>query len=118
MAEVLRSESDTDHRYRITRTDRGFLLSSSQKSEMGLMIGPAEWLYKTREAAEKGLDLIMLMNAWWITIIRGYPAGNLPERCEAAAKEHERVVKELGDEPLVGAEVRELRLRDNRDEAC
>jgi hypothetical protein len=42
MAEVLRSEADTDHRYRITRTDRGFLVSMSQKSEMGLMIGPAE----------------------------------------------------------------------------
>jgi hypothetical protein len=52
--EVLRKESDTDRRYRLTRTARGFLLSRAQKGEMGLMLGPAEWLYRTFEAARKG----------------------------------------------------------------
>jgi hypothetical protein len=48
---------------------------------MGLLLGPSEWLCQTREAAEKGLDLIMLMNAWWTAITRGYPPGDLPQRC-------------------------------------
>jgi hypothetical protein len=54
MTEVLREESDTNHRYRITRTDQGFLLSLRQKDQMGLLLGPAEWLYRTYEAADKG----------------------------------------------------------------
>jgi hypothetical protein len=59
---------------------------------------------------EKGLDLIMLINAWWIAITRGYPPGDLPQRCETAAAEHERTVARLDDKPLVGTEVRELRV--------
>jgi hypothetical protein len=59
MAELLRSESDTDHRYRIMRTERGFLVSSRQKNESGLLLGPSEWLYRTYEAANKGLDLVI-----------------------------------------------------------
>jgi hypothetical protein len=50
----------------------------AQKSEIGLMLGPSEWLYRTFESAEKGLDFVMLMNAWWVAITRGYPAGDLP----------------------------------------
>lgn len=42
MAELLRKESDTKQRYRITRTDRGFLLSLRQKDELGHLSGPAE----------------------------------------------------------------------------
>ena len=115
MAEVIRAESDTDHRYRITRTQRGFLLSSTRKSEFGLLMGPSEWLYKTREAAEAGLDLIVLMNAWWGAINRGYPVGDLPERCEKASAAHASIVGALRDQPLIGREVREL--REHEDDA-
>lgn len=109
MAELVRNESDTDHRYRITSTPRGYLVSCSQKGETGLMLGPSEWLYRTQEAAEKGLDFVMLMNAWWMAMMRGYPAGDLPGRCEAAAQDHQRVVERLNDQPLIGREVKELR---------
>jgi hypothetical protein len=109
MAEVLRQDSDTNHRYRITRTDQGFLLSLRQKDQMGLLLGPAEWLYRTFEAADKGLDLLILMNAWWTAIALGYPVGDLPQRCEVAGAEHNQVVEKLNDQPLIGAEVRELR---------
>jgi hypothetical protein len=111
MAEVLRAESDTNHRYRITKTDRGFLVSSRKKDEIGLFLGPAEWLYRTREAAEKGLELVMLMNAWWTAIMHGYAVGDLPQRCEVAAAEHNRIIEKLNDRPIIGAEVRELRSR-------
>jgi hypothetical protein len=111
MAELLLSESDTDHRYRLTRTHRGFLVSLMQKSEAGLLIGPSEWLYRTSETAESGLRLVMLMNAWWSAITRGYAAGDLPQRCEAAAATHRELILRMDDEPLVGREVRELRLQ-------
>ncbi len=39
--------------------------------EIGLMMGPSERLYRTKEAAEKGLALVMLMNAWWSAITHG-----------------------------------------------
>ena len=110
MAEVLRTESDTDHRYQVSPTDRGFLLSSRQKSKAGPLLGPSEWMYQTQEAAEKGLRLAMLMNAWWTAITRGYPIGQLPQRCEAAAAEHKEAIDRLNDEPLIGMEVRNLRL--------
>jgi hypothetical protein len=58
----------------------------------------------------------MLMNAWWRAITLGYPAGDLPQRCKAATAEHTRIVESLGDQPLVGAEVRELRLKYDGDE--
>jgi len=109
MIEVLRTESDTEHRYRILRTDRGVLLTTQQKTELGLMLGPTEWLYQTTEAAEKGLEFVMLMNAWWLTMTCGYPPGNLPNRCENAAAVHKEVIERLNDEPLMGEEVRELR---------
>jgi hypothetical protein len=109
MAEVLREESDTNRRYRITRTDQGFLLSLRQKDQMGLLLGPAEWLYRTYEAADKGLDLLILMNAWWTAIARGYPVGDLPQRCEVAGAAHNQVVEKLSDQPLIGEEVWELR---------
>ncbi len=109
MAELLRSDSDTDYRYRIMRTDSGFLLSCGQKSEIGLMLGPSEWLYKTLEAAEAGLEYVMLMNAWWTCISKGYPSGDLPERCEAAATKHRDITKKLDDAPLIGQGVTELR---------
>jgi hypothetical protein len=107
--EVIRTESDTDHRYRITRTDRGFLVSSAMKSQMGLLLGPAEWLYQTEAAAQKGLEVVMLMNAWGTAVTRGYPTGDIVERCEKAAAEHNEVVARLNDQPLVGAEVKALR---------
>lgn len=109
MAQTMREESDTDHRYRITKTDRGYLLSMRQKGELGLMLGPAEWLYRTREAADKGLDLVMLMNAWWAAITKGYPVGDLQRRSETASAAHKQIIEELNDEPLIGEEVRRLR---------
>ncbi|MET3524213.1 hypothetical protein [Mesorhizobium abyssinicae] len=115
MAELLRSESDTDHRYRITLTPRGYLVSCAQKGETGLILGPSEWLYRTQEAAEKGLNFVMLMNAWWTAMARGYPAGDLPARCETAAAEHREAVKRLGDQPLIGREVAELRESEEND---
>lgn len=116
MAELLRSESDTDHRYRVTRIPRGYLVSCAQKGETGLMLGPSEWLYRTQEAAERGLDLVMLMNGWWTAMTRGYPVGDLPARCETAAAEHKRAVERLNDQPLIGREVAELRENEENDD--
>lgn len=64
-AQVLLTDNDSDHRYRLTQTSRGILVSCAAKGETGLLLGPSEWLYQTREAAEKGLKLVMSMNAWW-----------------------------------------------------
>ncbi|MGO4560087.1 hypothetical protein [Mesorhizobium sp. 2RAF21] len=113
MAEVIRTESDNDHRYRITQTPRGFLLSVAQKGEIGLVMGPSEWLYKTTDAAEAGLEFIMLMNAWWGAINRSYPVGDLQQRCEQASAAHASIVGALRDEPLIGREVRELREQED-----
>lgn len=113
MVVLLRTETDTDHRYRLTLTDRGYLLSCAQRGEIGLMMGPSEWLFRTREAAEKGLALVILMNAWWSAITHGYPAGDLQSRCEIAGAEHAEAVARLGDQPLVGHEVKDLRERED-----
>lgn len=112
MSEVLRTEIDGDHRYRLSKTERGYLLSSQMRSQTGLLIGPAEWLYQTREAAELGLAFVMTMNAYWLAMTRGYSAGDLPARCEAAARAHKEAVERLNDEPLIGQEVRALRTDD------
>jgi hypothetical protein len=78
---------------------------------MRLLLGPAEWLYRTYEAADKGLHLLMSMNAWWTAIANGYPVGDLRQRCEVAVAEHNQVIEKLNDRSLIGAEVRELRTR-------
>lgn len=113
--EILRSETDADHRYRITRTPRGFLLSMMQRSQTGLSLGPSEWLYQTEEAAEKGLKALMIFNAWWTTINRGHPTGDLPQRSETALAEHKEAIERLNDQPLIGTEVRELRIMTEGD---
>jgi len=110
VAEVLRAESDTNHRYRITRTPRGILLSCMLKSQVGLLLGPAEWLYRTEEAAERGLKLLKIFNSMWTAMNEGRPLGDLPSRCEAATVEHKEAIDRLNDQPLTGREVRELRI--------
>ena len=115
MAGVLRNESDTDHRYRLTRTNRGYLLSCAQKSKVGLVLGPSEWPYRTLEAAEKGFVLIKLMNVWWTAVSRGYRAGDLPAQRASASAEHTREVERLNDQPFIGREVRELREQVERN---
>lgn len=109
-AQVLLTDNDSDHRYRLTQTSRGILVSCAAKGETGLLLGPSEWLYQTREAAEKGLKLVMSMNAWWTTIARGYDSGDLPKRCKDAVAAHAEAVERLGDAPLIGQEIRTLRL--------
>ena len=103
MAHLIRFEARDSHRYRIVQTGRGFVMSFTVADEAGLPLDPQEWVYKTREAAERGLDLVVLMNAWWDAAVSGCPAGDLPDRCERAASEHARAVERLGDRPLVGA---------------
>ena len=108
MARCVLEDADNDYRYRIVETDRGYLLSCSQKGSLGLLIGPAEWLYRREEAARAGYEFVRLFHAYWIAMMHGLPNGTLPARCEKAAAQHKATVERLGDEPLIGAEVKEL----------
>ena len=86
----VRYEVHADQRYRIVQISHGFLLSFTLRGADGLLLDAQEWLYRTREAAEKGFGFVVAMNAWWDAIASGCPADDVAEQCDTAAGEHAR----------------------------
>ena len=79
-------------------------------------ICPQEWLYRTQEAAETGLDFVVAMNACWNAIACGHPADETADRCDAAASEHARATERLDDRPLMGEALNVFRRPPDNDE--
>ncbi len=104
MYDVIQSKSDCDYRYRITRIDRGVLLSCQKKQRPRRSLG---WLYRTEEAAEKGMEAMILLNAMWDASARGYSVEELTKRFVMAAYNHRDAIKRFDDPP---AEIGEVRL--------
>jgi hypothetical protein len=50
MGEIIRTEVDAEHRYRLIRTENGYLVTARQRDNIGLLFA-AEWLHRTLEAA-------------------------------------------------------------------
>ena len=114
MAITIRTEVDDDCRYRIVQTHRGFLVSCQQRDQLGIALGPAEWLYQTLEAAERGLEVIILLNAVARPMALGYPIDELLKRSEVAASAHREAIERLNDRPLIGEEVKALRRQTDK----
>jgi hypothetical protein len=108
MADVLRSERDGYYRYRLTETDRGFLISMRTSREAGTWIA-SEWLHQNREVAEAGLEAVKAFNAAWCAFEAGLPNDALLRQAEALSSAHHRLCEQFNDHPLVGEEVRILR---------
>jgi hypothetical protein len=102
MAHLVRYEVHAGQRYRIVQINHGFLLSFTLRDGDGLLLDAQEWLYRTREAAEKGFGFVVAMNAWWDATASGCPADDLAEQCDMAAGEHARAWDLLADKPLMG----------------
>jgi hypothetical protein len=116
MAHLVRYEVHADQRYRIVQLGHGFLLSFTVRDESGFILDLQEWLYRTREAAEKGFGFVVMMNAWRDANASGCPADELAEKCDIAAGEHARVVEQLNDKPLMGEAVNAFRRPRENDE--
>lgn len=71
-AELVREESDGEFRYRITKTNQGFLVTSRARTEMGLLL-PCEWLHKTEQAAQACFDAVMGTEALFRVSALGFP---------------------------------------------
>jgi hypothetical protein len=106
--EVIRQEADVDRRYRITRTDRGLLVTMRSKDTVGLTL-PCEWLHQTEAAAHACLDFIMAFEAAWRASRLGYDIRPLMAKVERLGAEHKALCERLDDTPLVGQEIRALR---------
>ena len=106
-AEIIAAEVDDDHRYRILKTDRGYLLIARARNEAGVLI-PAEWLYRTEEAARAGLAGIMAFHAAWRAALRGWPVDALFEPLEALDAQHTATCERLDDAPIMGREVQRV----------
>jgi hypothetical protein len=116
MAHLVRYEVHADQRYRIVQLSHGFLLSFTLADGNDVCVGPQEWLYRTQEAAETGLDFVVAMNACWYAIASGHPADAKTELCDAAAGEHARAIERLDDRPLMGEALNVFRRPRDRDE--
>lgn len=57
-AEVLAEHEEGSQRYRLARTDRGFLVTSRTRGETGMVLA-AEWLHRTEEAAWALLEAVI-----------------------------------------------------------
>ena len=102
MAETMCVEKDDDCVYRITRTDSGeHIVSLRHRSEIGLVLGSSDWHYQHYEAALAGLEMFMVMHAWFRAIRFGQPVGELPKRAEAAVMKHNAICEQLGEKDLL-----------------
>jgi hypothetical protein len=108
MGEIVRTEVDAKHRYRIIRTENGYLVTARQRDHFGLLFA-AEWLHRTPEAANACLDVVMAFHATWRAAQAGLPTQGLERRFDEANARHKQMCEELKDEPLNGQEVRALR---------
>jgi hypothetical protein len=108
MPELLRSEQDGEHRYRITATDRGFLITMRTPRGPGMWIS-AEWLHRHRETADACLDAVMAFNAAGRAMKAGLPTQAAMRRAETLSGTHSQLCDQLSDHPPVGEEVRALR---------
>lgn len=108
MMEVLYESEDAGWKYQSVRTERGVLVTSHRMAAGAAPPGPTEWLYATEEAASKGLNTVMLFNQLQIAMSKGYPTAEILEHIEQANIEYREAVARLGDEPLVGDDVKRL----------
>lgn len=108
MGEVIRSELDGDHTYRVVRTDRGHLVTARTRNELGMLL-PCEWLHRTEEAALACLDAVMAFNAYWRAMTMGYPVEALERKLDHLTARHKELCERLDDAPLIGQEVKALR---------
>ena len=107
-AEVILDKVDGDQRYRIARTESGYLIASRSRDAMGAM-SVAEWLHKTEEAARACADAVIATSAAFRGIQRGVPVTGLLAAMERAVARHNEICQRFDDKPLVGEEVRRLR---------
>lgn len=107
-AELIHSEMDGDHRYRLARTESGFLVTARSRDAIGATV-VAEWLHRTEEAGQACFEAVVAANAAFRAINSGLPAGAALSRYEKLAAVHTDVCAGLNDDPLIGQEVRQLR---------
>jgi len=108
LADVLRTDRDGDYRYRLTATDRGFLVSLRTLRGPGTWLA-SEWLHQNREAADACLEAVKAFNAAWRAIEAGLPSGAWLRRAEKLSSAHTQLCEQFNDHPLVGQEVKALR---------
>jgi hypothetical protein len=78
---------------------------------MGLLV-PCEWLYRTEEAAQSCLDVVMQFEAVWRAMTNGYPMDAAMKKLDQLTQSHGGLCERLNEKPLIGQEVRELRYCD------
>jgi hypothetical protein len=117
MVEVLRTDKEGEYRYRITETEKGFLVT--MRTSKGAGKWPAsEWLHHTPEAADACLDAVKALNAAWQAMAAGLPSEALLRKAEVSSAAHTQLCKQFQDHPLVGQEVKELWKPEPDDAVC
>ena len=106
-ADVIAEHVEADQRYRISRTDHGYLVTARSRDLVGAIV-VSEWLHRTEIAARACMAAVIAGQAAFRAIGIG-SAEDAMRRFQAATDEHNALCERLADSPLVGAEVRELR---------
>ena len=105
--EFLLDQVSNGYRYRVIKTPLGYLITARSRDLLGLMI-PCEWLHRTNEAAVACALAAIAANQYWELRSTDAEPAALQDMSDAL-EEHSRICEQLGDSPLVGEEVRELR---------
>ena len=108
MTVILRADRDGEYRYRITATDRGYLVSMRTSRGPGVWLA-SEWLHQNLEPAEACLNAVRAFNAAWRAMQTGLPSDALLRQAETLSAAHSQACERYNDPPLVGQEVRALR---------
>lgn len=106
--EIIAERSTRSQRYRAVRTPNDYLVTARSRDAVGAVI-VAEWLHRTEEAAIACMTAVEAGNAAFEAIMQGLPAGELLGRYERLSEAHRAICDRLGDFPLIGREVRDLR---------
>ena len=108
-AELVRDLVEGGHRYRITKTSSGYLITGRTRNTLSQWI-PVEWFHRTEEAAIACLEAVMACNAIFARSDKRRSETALMA-FEAATQRHNEACERLDDPPLTTQEVRNLRER-------
>jgi hypothetical protein len=103
--DVIFEHVDDDQRYRIVKTDRGYLITARGRDLTGLVIS-AEWLHRTEGAARSGVAVLIAGNVAFRAIQHGLPSNALLKRFGELTDVHDEICARFDDHPLIGEETR------------
>jgi hypothetical protein len=107
--EIIFYQATAGHRYRVVRTDLGYLITARSRDGIGLAL-PEQWLHKRRETALACAEAAIAAHTMEACRLTGHFEG-AAAAFEKASSIHTALCEKMDDQPVIGHKVQQLRDR-------